>query len=692
MALATGESTPAAAATPARPGGSTARGDIQGLRALAVALVVCYHLRPDWLTGGFVGVDVFFVISGFLIIGTLTGEARRTGRVRLLAFYARRVRRLLPAATVVLVATTAAALALFPLSRQSDVLREVVFSALNAQNWLLAVLSNDYGHAGVGASPVQHFWSLAVEEQFYLVIPLVLLGACALAARRGGRPARYAAAAVGLITVASFAFSVYYTPLDHGAAYFITPTRMWELGIGGLAAMAAHRLRPGRVQRAALGWGGLAAVLVSAVVFTTDLVFPGWVAAVPVLGTAGMLVAGLERNALSRLLGVRPLTYVGDISYSLYLWHWPVVVLLLEVSGRTALNRYEVLAAGAASLVLAALSTRFVEAPFRRSPRPRFRATYALGAGLVALSVAVASTGWAVAEAELAGLRGQSALDADHPGALALDPVDPRPVPPGVPLVPAVSVAAEDVPFRGLTGDCGIHDFTAPPEACTYGRPDAPRTVVVVGDSHAGQYSTPLGEFVRLDGGGRWRVKVMIRNGCPFNAVPPAESGWPLEDCARQNAAQLEALRAMKPDLVVTSAMSPESYRDDLKWGWESTARMVEGYRTMLTALSDAHIPVAVIRELPRPARPVVACLERNPRQPGACDTPRAEALPPTSPLVEAATGIEGVSVVDLTDWICRADTCPAVVGNVVVYRDNHLTDTYAKSLAGPLLTALGLR
>ncbi|NUT49559.1 MAG: acyltransferase, partial [Saccharothrix sp.] len=390
---------------------SGVRVDIQGLRALAVGLVVCYHLRPEWLTGGFVGVDVFFVISGFLIIGTLTGELRRTGRVGLLDFYARRIRRLLPAATAVLLAVTAAVLLLLPTSRWPVVLREVVFSALNAQNWLLAVLSDDYGHATVGASPVQHFWSLAVEEQFYLVIPLVLLIAAATAARRGAGPVRYAAVAVGVVTVASFAFSVWYTPVDHGAAYFVTPTRMWELGIGGLAAMTLHRLRFGAAARRLLAWGGLAAVLVSAYWFTTDMAFPGWVAAVPTVGTAAMLVA--RDDSLARLLGLRPLTYVGDISYSLYLWHWPVIVVLLEVTGSRALDKAQVLVAGALSLVLAALSKHFVEDPFRRRRPRRRRTSYAVGAALVAVSVAVAAGGWASAESTLAALRGSFSIDAD---------------------------------------------------------------------------------------------------------------------------------------------------------------------------------------------------------------------------------------------------------------------------------------
>ncbi len=684
MALVIDEPPLASARAANRP---AVRADIQGLRALAVGLVVCYHLRPEWLPGGFVGVDVFFAISGFLIIGTLTGELRRTGRVGLLDFYARRIRRLLPAATAVLLGVTAAVFAVLPASRWPAVLREVVFSAVNAQNWLLAVLSNDYGHAGVGASPVQHFWSLAVEEQFYLVIPLVLVLAAVLAARRGGGPVRYAAVAVGAITAASFAFSVWYTPVDPGAAYFVTPTRMWQLGVGGLAAMVLHRLRLGPTARLLLGWGGLAAVLASASLFTTGMAFPGWIAALPTVGAAAMLVAG--DDSLARVLGLRPLTYVGDISYSLYLWHWPVIVFLLELTGRQVLDGYQVPVALALSLVLAALSKRFVEDPFRRHGHHRRRTAYGVGAALVAVTVAVASSGWASAESTLAALRGRSVIDAEHPGALALDPSRPLPARAGVALAPAPAVAAQDWP----RDDCTTRDLGEGLKTCVLGKPGAPKTLVVVGDSHAAQFSTALAEFARRGGGDQWQVHLLVRNGCPFSAVPPSEAGTPLTACSDENLKKLDHVLDLRPDLVLTAAMSRESYLKDLKWTWESTARMVDGYRTMLAALSEADIPVAVIRALPRPERPVVPCLERHPHRPTDCDTSRANAVgSSTDPLTAAATGLPGVRLVDLTDWICRADTCPAVVGNVVVYRDNHLTDTYVRSLVDPLIAALELR
>ncbi|HEV7976494.1 acyltransferase family protein [Amycolatopsis sp.] len=675
------------------------RRDIQGLRALAVGLVVVYHLRPGFLPGGFVGVDVFFVISGFLIIGTLTGEIRRTGTLKLLDFYARRIRRLLPASSVVLLATVAATLLLMPISRQPSIFSEILTSALNVQNWTLAWSSTDYAHATASASPVQHFWSLSVEEQFYLVIPLVLLLSARQATRRMSSAPHFAFAAVWLVTVVSFVFSVLYAN-HHGAAYFITPTRMWELGLGGLVAIVFHRLRPGRGLRLLLGWGGLAAVLLSAMTFSTDLAFPGWIALLPTLGTVGLLVAGVpgRRNAdheTVRVLGRQPLHYLGDISYSLYLWHWPVIVLLLEVTQRAELDWAQVLFAVVLSFVLAAASKHLVEDPFRRrrAAGRRRRGTYLLGAALVALPALVIVAPWQTAQAQLDALAGAAVLNSAHPGAMALDPVDPRPARAGAALVPDPAVAAADLPLADRPS-CNTYDIAELPvagQACTYGSPAAPKTMVLVGDSHAAQFSTVLAEYVGRNPD--WRAKIMVRNGCPFNDVSPSIGGNQLSSCTEQNRAELAGILATRPDLVITSAMSPESYRKDLNWTWESRRIMVDGYRALLNPLRDARIPVTVIREIPRAAVPVPACLERNRQRHEVCDTPRAVAFPPGGdPLAEAASQVPGIGVADLTNWICTPETCPAVVGNVVVHRDNHLTDSYVRTLYEPLVTQLGLR
>ncbi|KFU77427.1 acyltransferase family protein [Amycolatopsis lurida] len=701
MALAQVEQTVPPGAASAGP--RAQRRDIQGLRALAVGLVIVYHLRPEWLPGGFVGVDVFFVISGYLIIGTLAGELRRTGTIRLREFYARRIRRLLPAASVVLLSTVFVTWLVLPISRWPAIMSDVLTSALNVQNWALAAQSADYAHATAAASPVQHFWSLSVEEQFYLFIPLVLLVCARLAHRAGPKAARQAVIAVALVTAASFVFSVVYSELDHGRAYFVTPTRMWELGLGGLAAMTVHRVRLKGGARLLFGWGGMVAVLLGSFVLTTAMAFPGYLALLPTLGTVGLLLAGtvaadqrVARPEVSVVLGLQPLRYLGDISYSLYLWHWPVIVVVLQLAGSTELTRRQAVGVFVLSLALAMVSKHLVEDAFRggrttpfRRRTPRLRGAYLLGAALVAVTAVAATVPWQYASAELERLASAARLDESHPGALALDKDNPRAAPDGVPLTPDPAVATQDWPLRDLSVNCSVYDIENwPPtgDKCIYGAATAPKTIVLVGDSHAAMFSTVFARFVREHP--EWRVKMMLRNGCPFTSVAPAG----LTVCSDQNELELAGILAMRPELVVTSAMSPESYDKDLKWRWESRAQTVDGYETMLRRISDAGIRTGVIRDVPRPAENIPRCLEINPGRHTECDTPFGDAFgQDKDPLVEAAERVPRTTVVDLTPWLCVGGVCPAVVGNVVVYRDNHLTDSYVRTLYAPLIAGLGL-
>lgn len=297
--------------------GSAFRPDIQALRAVAVLAVLAFHLRPRWAPGGYVGVDVFFVISGFLITGLLVRELERDGRINLLGFYARRVRRLMPAASAVLLAVAIATPFLLPPSVWEGIYLDVVFSAFNIENWRLAATSVDYLAADSDPSPMQHYWSLSVEEQFYLIWPCLMLAAVAAGKRLGLTTRAALTVALALVTVGSFAVAVVLTRSGAAEAYFVTHTRVWELGVGGLLALSRWRLS------ARAGYAGAALGLL---VIAASIVFldgrssvPGIDALLPVLGAALFLVAG--RSAQLPLLDAKPVQYVGDISYSIYLWH-----------------------------------------------------------------------------------------------------------------------------------------------------------------------------------------------------------------------------------------------------------------------------------------------------------------------------------------------------------------------------------
>jgi len=298
----------------ARTGSS--RADIQGLRALAILLVLAYHLVPDSLPGGFVGVDVFFVISGYLIIGSLYREIVSTGRVDVASFYVKRIRRLLPAAATTLLLACAGAILLMPVSRWEDLARDLIFSSLQVQNWALALAEGSYAEAGSAVSPLQHYWSLAVEEQFYLAIPLVLT-VVAVVARRLRLPAgRLLGLCLLAVTALSFAYSVWFSGINHDVAYYSTLTRAWQLLAGGLLAVMVPKAPAGRAAPL-LGALGLVAILWSAMNLSTTMPFPGWIAAVPTAGTVALLYAGTQPvrspGQPAQWLSASTFVLVGDI-------------------------------------------------------------------------------------------------------------------------------------------------------------------------------------------------------------------------------------------------------------------------------------------------------------------------------------------------------------------------------------------
>ncbi|MGY1767574.1 acyltransferase family protein [Geodermatophilus sp. SYSU D00779] len=670
--------------------------DIQGLRAIAVGLVVAYHLRPDVLSGGFVGVDVFFVISGFLIVGSLGREAARTGTISLIDFYTKRIRRLLPASTLVLLVTMLATIVLMPVSRWQGTAEGLVAAALQAQNWALA-LSSGYGAATEAVSPLQHYWSLAVEEQFYLVAPLLLMALCWLAGRIGRPRASVLVAGLVVLTVASFAHSVTFSLSHHDTAYFATTTRMWELTAGGLLALLGAHIRLTPVARAVAGWAGLGGIALSALTFTTAMAFPGWVALVPVLGAVLVIVAGTPADPdapvglVPRLLSTRLMTYVGDTSYSLYLWHWPVIVFSGFLMQRPP-TKVECLLLIALSLGLAHVATRYVEQPFRSSSGTRTaravtpRGAFRLAGALVAASLVCGALPWAYV-VHRQGQLGDQRLDAQHPGGAD---VLPNPVPryDGVPVIPDPAVGADDRPVVDAD-DCAVYDPRTMDleDACVYGDASSPLTVVLTGDSHALQYSTALDQIGESQG---WRVQTLSRNGCPFGASPAITPTRTDIDCTEANKLTRDQILGIKPSLVVTSAMNPVGYESTHEWYWESWDAQVAGYRELWQPLLDAGIRVAVIRDVPTPDYVGPECVELHGPDAAECSMSRTEAVDEQpDPAVAAAEGLDGVHVVDLTDHLCNREVCPGVIGNVLVYRDNHLTDTFATSLAEPMSRAL---
>ncbi|MFI2711075.1 acyltransferase family protein [Micromonospora sp. NPDC018662] len=695
---------PAPRATPPARVPSSFRGDIEGMRAVAVLLVLLGHAGVPYLAGGFVGVDVFFVISGFLITGLLLDELDRRGQISLAGFYARRAKRLLPAAATVLVATLVLTYFFIPRTRWSATAWDVVASAGYVMNWRMAAQSLDYVAVNAAPSAVQHFWSLAVEEQFYLVWPLllILLGWVGRHWRRGRRGLFLAGLA--LIAVPSFLWALRTSPADP-SAYFVTTTRMWELALGGAIAVAATGLaRAPRAPAAVLAWAGLVTVVGSAALIDTESGFPGHAALGPTLGTAVVIAFGTAagRAGPVLLLGRRPLRAVGALSYSLYLWHWPLLIAAQARFGD--LNTGEALAVVAVSAIPAVLTYHFIENPVRRSRSLTDRPSLALRVGALctgATALAAVAFHLAVPTSAAPGtasvIMGQvpgstaSASTTRPPGAAALGAA-PRTSPAGVPvdrvssMTPDPMSAVQDAQQVKAPG-CHVDLTSATPKDCVYGKPDGTTRVALVGDSHADHWVPAMRVVAEKNG---WRLVTYTKSGCPFLAAEIRLNGRPYTSCRAWNDAVRERLLgADRPDvLVVTHSEYPivGEAKTDVR------AAMARELRRTWTGMVEAGVPVVVIRDTPLQLKDIAACVAQNPEHLTRCTTPRDEALNyGGGPAQEkAAAGLDGVRLIDLNDWICPASRCAPVIGGVLVWRDgHHLTATYAETLAPRLDIAL---
>ncbi|BCJ52055.1 acyltransferase [Actinoplanes sp. NBRC 14428] len=693
------------------------RGDIQGLRAVAVVAVLLWHAELTWLPGGFVGVDVFFVISGYLVTRMLTGQFRETGRLSLTDFYARRARRLLPAACVVLLSTLVLTRLFLPSLRWSDTAWDVLASSLGAVNWRLAARATDYLSQDAAPSIVQHYWSLSVETQFYLVWPLLVL-VVVLAWARYAR-ARHGHARVGrnslqvwltvafaAVFAASLAESVRATATDPGTAYFATTTRVWELALGGILAVAAPWLRRlPAVAAAGLGWLGVAAIGYAVAAYSSTTAFPGHAALLPTLGAAGIIACGATagRKGPALLLDTAPLRFVGALSYSIYLWHWPLLTLAEARYGPMPVAASVCVAL--ASVLPAWLTYRLVENPVRRDRRWHRTPAAALRSGVLATGATVAAvliflqlfvwpTAWrattvdtlAAGTAAAAGERIGAEVLRDPPGG------DRRgaPVDRVARLLPDTTAIRLDVP-ESYARKCHQDDRGDAPLRCEYGHRTGRFTVALVGDSHATQWVPALeGAATRR----HWRLITYTKSACPFAAMEVAHPVHkPYDTCLRWNGNVLAKLLADPPDLVVVSGSSYEVVRDgEILGAGESVSASAEGLRSHLRALTAASVPVVVLRDTPHPHRDLAECVSAHRNRLTACAYDRASSEGGADQLA-AVQGMAGVRLVDLSDAICPTDPCAAVIGRVVVYRDsNHLSATYARTLADRLGDALVAR
>lgn len=664
--------------------------DIQILRAVAVSTVVLFHLWPNLLPGGYVGVDVFFVISGFLISGHIQSQISGGNRFSFRSFYARRIRRLLPAASLVLFVTLVATFVVAPWRMWASTASQVAASSLGYQNWLLAFNSVDYFSSNSNPSPVMHYWSLSLEEQFYLIWPVLLLLFWKISSKFTNS-INSMIVFIGLVALVSLSFSVYQTENSQSFAYFNTFTHVWEFCLGALLAIVFSAQKVSKKSNssdAIIALLGFAAIIYSAFVFNAGTKFPGFIALIPVLGTLFVIYSGRKVDQLTKISrGITtPLNWVGNNSYSIYLWHWPPIVLLPFVIGHNLSNKTKVIIL-VGTLILAWLTTKYIEKPLRFAAfLSNSRITYLVGAVTVFVVVAssIGLTFKARAEEVSSINQAQVVINKSiNSGELCFG---------ATAMSNAESCANSHIPAQGFGPDFASNDWgtlsgtrrdgtlldTAncadfsrtqePMWECSLGATGGDKTMAVVGDSHALALLEPLVLLANKNG---YQVQAYLQNSCS-PMLPLSSSLQNQNVCDQWRSSVAERIAANKAiSIVVATGFS--RVRDTSLLN-ESTDKLVNQYSALYKKLADSGKQVFVIEDVPLTSgESVPECVELAGGITDPCSVKRELALS-FDPVPSAIKSLNNsnVHLIELTDQFCDLQLCHSVIGGLIAYRDSH--------------------
>ncbi len=645
------------------------RPEIQGLRALAVLMVVVYHVWLGRVSGG---VDIFLLISAFLLTGSFARKVESDTPLHLLKYWLHLFKRLLPGVVVVLLAILVGTALLLPRTQWEGIFTQTWASLFYLQNWELAASSVDYYAADHStASPLQHFWSLSIQGQVFILWPLLFAGSAVVARFLKTRYRTVLTVVFSVLFAVSLAFSIWETATNQTFAYFDTRTRLWEFALGSLLALTLPYLNANTITRVVLGWAGLIGMLSCGIVLQVEAEFPGYIALWPLLSAACIMVAGQSgsRFGADRLLTFKPLVRMGDNSYALYLWHWPILVFWLVYSEQSGAGFLDGTVLIAVSILLSVVTTRIVESPVRSwswasTRRHRMGIVVAVSMALVAAPL----SGWQYqVNAEERAVAAQT-ID-DNPGANALSPDFEFVGNPDAAVKPLISNMGGE--WADYDGECyGTWEPTNPIlKSCDYmGNPDtATRTIVALGDSHTQQWMSAMGPVARAN---NWLVILIHKPGCRYAAPIPDND----EDCNEFNVASQAYTMERMPDAVFTVATRTEHSSPDEK--------VVLGYEQGVQGFLDAGIRVVAIRDNPRFDFPMPECLETKGLDSAECNLPRSQVLAAESPLVALKASMPEVGTMDMSDKFCADGICPGAIGNVYVYMDlDHLTQTYLETM-----------
>ncbi|MEY4657801.1 MAG: hypothetical protein RL466_614 [Actinomycetota bacterium] len=603
---------------------------IQALRAVAALLVVAYHAKLT--PGGYIGVDIFYVISGYLITGLLLRELESTGTLRLKAFYLRRIKRLLPTSFFVLIVTAIAAWALYPSTLRPSLGKDIAAAAAYVSNYLFALWQMDYQNLNATPPVVIHYWSLAVEEQFYLFWPFIILALFRYGSRR--------AVLLGVSAITSFSFllSLYLTAREPIWSFYSLPTRAWELGLGALLLFIPKKIR----FSSNYAWIALALLTYGTFAYTDSTPFPGTAALIPVIGTSfAIACANNWPKFLDSIGNTRIVQWLGEISYPLYLWHWPVLVIPSVTWGRS-LTHLEIFLCVLATLILADLTHRFIEDPIRYS-KPQSKTIVQGGALATALSLALGTViyfSW------------NDRIKLDDGSSFSVSEVTKRPI---------------------IYDDgCHVNNGETQSPDCTYGERGAKRKVVLFGDSHAAQWFPALEEIAKKE---NFELISLTKSACPGPAVLKIDSGeYKNADCFAWRENSLRRIAELKPYAVILSGFQhfqiPNGYSSRREW-WQ------EGQRKTFNALQGHARHIIYLTDTPHPEQNIPNCLAGGVI--AQCNDTK-----PSEPI-----SIPGLKSINPTSWLCDGE-CKSVINGIVAYRDgSHISRLMSASLAAKLQVAL---
>ncbi|NCV79215.1 MAG: acyltransferase [Actinobacteria bacterium] len=603
---------------------------IQGLRALAALLVTIFHAQL--VPGGFIGVDIFYVISGYLITGLILREIEQTGSLDLNAFYQRRIKRLLPTSVFVLFITAIVGMFVLPAITRDALGRDLFAAAAYISNYLFAWWQNDYQNLNATPSPFIHYWSLAVEEQFYVVWPILLL----LLARYGRRAIFWG---ISITTVLSLLWSVYQTQTSPIWAFYSLPTRAWELGVGALLLFVPEKVWRNRF----IPWLGVIGIAIATFNFDENTAFPGVNAVLPVFATAVLIGSiSIWPRAFNDLSNNRISQWLGAISYPLYLWHWPALVLPSSALGRPLRIR-ERLFCILLAVVLAHLTSKFIEQPIRHK-KIEGKKVYLFFVATTITSL-VAGLIISVTSSSIISVKGTN---------YKFNLID-------VMEKPAV-----------YGDDCHVNYGETKSGYCTYGDKKSNRTLVLYGDSHAAQWFPAL-EQIALERG--YKLISLTKSACPAVDAPREDQGaFKNVHCEKWRQNSIARIKTIHPDAVITSSFQyftpPSGFPSKSRW-WD------DGQRRLLSELRGSSNHLIYISDTPRPLRDIPNCLAS--RDSHTCDSTEK-----TRNVI-----INGFEKIDPTPWLCTS-YCPAIKDGYVVYRDaSHISVAASLALKPELEKAL---